>query len=214
MDIKIERITVGEWYENCYLLHYQNEGWVIDPGDEFDTIRKTIDSLNIKLLGVLLTHAHFDHVGAVEEIKAHYKIPLYLHKEDRRTLSQAGLLRKLAGDDKIITTPKIDFFLNEMDSVKLGDREIEILHTPGHTKGSICLKFDKRIISGDIIFKNDIGRLDLPGGNKEEIKTSIQLLYDKFKNHTFYPGHGDEFILEEIKSENQPVQLILSGNYH
>lgn len=212
MEAEIKRITVGKWDENCYLLYNDNEGWVIDPGDEFDRISKTIDSLNIKPLGVILTHAHFDHVGAVEEIKSHYSVPLYLHKEDRRILSQASLLRKMAGDDKISPTPKIDFFLEEMESFQLGDKEIQIIHTPGHTKGGICLKIDNHILSGDLIFENDIGRIDLPGGNKEDIIASIQSLYHNFKDHVFYPGHGDEFKLEEILPNNQPLQLILGGN--
>lgn len=166
--MKIERLILGELDTNCYLLRKNNKVIVIDPADNKEEIINKIGK--DKLVGIIITHHHFDHIGAMNELQKHYNVEIY----DRNNLNQG--------------INKIDDFI------------FEVIYTPGHTDDSITIYFEKEKIMfvGDFIFKNSIGRTDL-GGNITDMKKSISLM-KKYRDITIYPGHGEETNIDyEIK---------------
>lgn len=163
MNMKIDRVITGSLEENCYILGIDNKVLVIDPGDDIDIINKTIG--NRSVLGVLITHRHFDHIGALS----------YFDKDiiyDREVLKEK--------------------------EYKLGKFIFDVIYTPGHSSDSISFYFKKNniLFSGDFIFKNTIGRCDLPTGNFTIMKESIAKIKNYPLNMVIYPGHGDSTNLE------------------
>lgn len=170
--MKIERVVVGELDENCYILTIDNECLVIDPGSDFDKIKAKINTK--KVLGVLITHHHFDHVGALKEVLEFYKTKLY------------------------------DFNNLKETEYKIGPFTFEVMYNPGHTDDSISFYFkeDKAMFVGDFIFLESIGRCDLEGGSFIKMKESINKIMQIKENITLYPGHGLETTLDYEKKHN------------
>jgi hydroxyacylglutathione hydrolase len=202
MELKIKVITVGNWKVNCYLVALGNEGWLIDSGDESEKIISYLNLNTVKLKGIISTHGHFDHIGAVADISDTYKIPFLIHSKDKRLINQGNLYRRMAGDLTVKRTPVIDSYLDNLPFIELQDKIIKIHYTPGHTKGSVCFEIDGNLFTGDLFFGKNVGRTDLPGGNKELLITSINYIFKNFIGFRIHPGHGESFILEEnlIKS--------------
>ncbi len=196
MKITIKVITVGNWKANCYLIAYQNEAWIIDPGEEAENIITQFSLDQLKILGIVNTHGHFDHIGAIAGIQEKYKTPFYIHSNEKRLVHQGNLYRRLAGDFTIVKTPVIDSYLDSLTALPLGDKEIRIHLIPGHTGGSVCFECDGHLFPGDLIFESSIGRADLPGGNKELLQSSVKFLLHHFIGFEIHPGHGKSFILE------------------
>ncbi|NLJ58974.1 MAG: MBL fold metallo-hydrolase, partial [Tissierellia bacterium] len=169
-----ELLTVGMYGANCYIVGSEqtNEAAIIDPGAEFNKIENKIKSLGLTPKIVILTHYHGDHIGAVEEFVEKYATKVYIHKEDAKALkdSAMNLSKTMFGKDMSI---KADVELEDGDEIKLGELTFEIIHTPGHTKGGICIKVGNIMMTGDTLFNNSIGRTDFPGGSFEEIIASI-----------------------------------------
>jgi glyoxylase-like metal-dependent hydrolase (beta-lactamase superfamily II) len=197
MNLAIRYLTVGVWNENSYIIEYKGESILIDPGDEFDKLDPFFALSGTQHKAIINTHGHFDHVGAIEEFKLKYQIPFYIHSKDKQLVHQANLYRKLAGVHAITKTPKIDGSLDQYESIPLADKQIKIHHTPGHSHGSVCFEIDHALISGDLFFTDCLGRIDLPGGNKELLLNSIKYILDHFAGYQIYPGHGDPFILDQ-----------------
>jgi hydroxyacylglutathione hydrolase len=197
MDLSIRYITVGTWNENAYIIEYKGHSILIDPGDNFKKLENFFLQNKTKHIAILNTHGHFDHIGAVQDFKEKYNIPFYIHSKEKRNVYQANLLRKFAGDSQVLKTPGIDIFFDDITSFHLLDKEIKIHHTPGHSAGSVCFEIDNMLISGDIFFKDQIGRTDLPGGNKALLIESVKFILTNFMNYHIYPGHGSPFILDE-----------------
>lgn len=209
MNFCIKRITVGQWLENTYLIYNEEEGWIVDPGDDFELLNDVVNQERITLKGILNTHGHFDHLGAVSNFKENYNVPFYIHSRDKRLVGQANLYRKLAKGQGFFKTPAIDHFLDQAKEIPFGGESIKIIHTPGHSEGSVTFVIDNQLISGDLLFENRVGRTNLPGGNLESLKKSATTLLQNFKGYRVYPGHGNSFlitdeyealILDEIKS--------------
>lgn len=197
--MNIIRSTVGKWKENSYILKLEGAEYIIDPGDEYTRLK---DEFQVNHLnGIINTHGHFDHLGAVSEFMLDYNAPFYIHSKDKRLVSQANLYRKLAGDDKIVKTPKIYAYLDEIKEIQFSNEYIKIHHTPGHTEGSVSFEILNNLFVGDLILKDTIGRVDLPGGNIEKLIISIQFVLSNFKNFTIHPGHGESFKLDDLAIE-------------
>lgn len=170
--MKIEKVVVGDLEENCYIVSKDNSCLVIDPGDEFSRIKEVIGDK--KVVGVLLTHHHFDHVGALKEVLDFYKTKLY------------------------------DFNSLEEKEYTIEPFKFEVMYNPGHTIDSISFYFKEKNIMfvGDFVFLGNIGRCDLEGGSFIKMKESIEKL-KAFKNDiTLYPGHGLKTTLEYEKQNN------------
>ncbi|MCP6717940.1 MAG: MBL fold metallo-hydrolase [Patescibacteria group bacterium] len=175
--MKVKQLAVGELAGNCYLLASENELIVIDPGDEAERILKEIEQLKAIPKYIIITHCHPDHVLAMPEIKKQTGAKVLIHEQEK----QFG-------------NCEADGFLKEKDEIKIGNTVLKVIHTPGHTPGSICLLGDNFIFTGDTLFENGYGRTDLPGGSYEEMENSLNRLSQLLKSKmVVYPGHGRPF---------------------
>jgi hydroxyacylglutathione hydrolase len=197
--MNIIKSTVGKWKENSYALKIEGSEYIIDPGDEYTKLKDEFQITH--LLGIINTHGHFDHLGAVADFMLDFNAPFYIHSKDKRLVSQANLYRKLAGDNTIVKTPKIDTYFDEIKEIQFLNEIIKIHYTPGHTEGSVSFEIRDNLFVGDLILKDTIGRVDLPGGNIEKLKKSIQFVLSNFKNYIIHPGHGESFILDDLAIE-------------
>lgn len=189
--MKIERITVGILETNCYLLHEEEDCIIIDPGNDEDRIISLVDSLRLKPKKIVATHCHFDHVSAVKTLKDVFNIPFYIHEDDLvilRRISPERIFKEWG--IKITQQPEPDGFLKNGDTIKIGDSELAVIHTPGHTPGHIVLRGSNFLISGDLLFKNGIGRTDFFGGDINLMKKSLRETFKLPDHFVVYPGHG------------------------
>jgi glyoxylase-like metal-dependent hydrolase (beta-lactamase superfamily II) len=194
-DVQIERVPVGVLETNCWLIA-DNEGGVtvIDPGDETDIINLKIADRPVR--AVIITHGHFDHIGSADEVADDNSSFVWaLEAEAEALKGQLGRGGELFG----IETPKIkiDRTVIEGEKIKAGDLRFEVIHTPGHSPGSICLLLidpetgAQHLFSGDTLFAGSVGRTDLPGSNPEEMEMSLIRIAERFGPEVFvYPGHG------------------------
>lgn len=190
--MKIKQMSLGELGTNCYILYKDYNALIIDPGGEADKVMTWLDAESLVPQAILLTHAHFDHIGAVDTLRSHYDIDVYLHKEESEWLEDPDLNRSTGFMRKEIRTSKPDHLLKE-GPMELLNFEFEVIHTPGHSPGSVSFIFndDRFIVSGDVLFQRGIGRTDLPGGDLKELVSSIRnKLYILENAFIVYPGHG------------------------
>ena len=179
--MQIKHLVVGELETNCYLLVSENELAIIDPGDEAGRILNEIKQLKARPKQIIITHCHPDHVLAVPEIKRQTNAKILIHEKEKQ-----------------LNNCQADEFLKEKDKIKIGSVSLEVIHTPGHTPGSICLLIDDSIFTGDTLFENGYGRTDLPGGSDEQMRDSLKRLSALLKLNTMvYPGHGKPFKVEK-----------------
>ena len=175
MDIK--RIVTGTLDENCYVLIKNGTCLVVDPGDDYKDIRDIIG--DNKVLGVLITHSHFDHIGALRN---------FLVKRSIKIFKKSNLLEK---------------------EYEIGDFKFKCIYTPGHSKDSVSFYFeeDNAMFVGDFIFKESIGRCDLPGGSQSEMNESIKKLLEYDSDINLYPGHNETTTLSEERKNNPYLNI-------
>lgn len=186
------RIPAGIYAANCYIVYSENtkDGIVVDPGGDADHILETIEKNKLNINHIILTHGHGDHIGGVMELKNALNVNVMIHEEDAEMLrnGEINLSTTMAMGSVEIEPDKL---LKDGDIIKFGDLEAEVIHTPGHTKGGICLKIEDILITGDTLFAGSIGRTDLSGGNYETIISSIkEKLMVLSDNIEVFPGHG------------------------
>jgi hydroxyacylglutathione hydrolase len=189
-----EILPVGPLQCNCSIIgdEVSHEAMVIDPGDDISDIVAIIEKHNLKVKQIVITHAHIDHVGGAMKLRAATGAPILLNHNDYTLLKMLDLQADWIG----MQSPgkvEIDHSLNEQDTVKAGALTANVMHTPGHTEGSICLYFsaEKRLIAGDTLFAGSIGRTDLPGGSFEKIMRSLHDKLLSLPDETaVVPGHG------------------------
>ena len=191
--LKVHALALGAYQTNCYIIHEEASTTccVIDPGYDANRILDKLDSLNLTLEAVLLTHGHFDHVGAVKELAAETLCDVYLCAED---LSMPPMMT--AGALYYTKT------YAEGSHLQLAGLDISVLHTPGHTPGSVCLLVENTIFSGDTLFEGSCGRTDLPGGDWATIQKSLRRLAALEGNFWIFPGHGGSTTLRDEKRYN------------
>lgn len=186
----IQHQTVGPLAENCYLIASDGRGVLVDPGDEAERLLAWLDQVGVTLEAIWLTHAHFDHVGAIPQIKARTGVPVVMHQADLpilRHTRQVGLMYGLS----VQQPDDPDQFVREGDVLTVGELRFEVRHTPGHSPGGIVLVGDGVAIVGDSLFKDSVGRADLPGGDWETLLHSIQAKILALPDETrILPGHG------------------------
>jgi len=190
----LETFPVGPLQCNCTIMGDENaaEAVVIDPGDEVSRIHRRLSALGLKLRQILVTHAHIDHVGGALRLKALTGAPIFLNEDDLPLLQMMSAQAAWLGVQTPDTAPP-DESLHDGGRVGLEAYPAQILHTPGHTQGSVCLHFAplKMVIAGDTLFAGSIGRTDLPGGNFQQIINSIQTRLLTLPDETrVIPGHG------------------------
>ena len=185
---------------NNYLLidEESKEAALIDCSAVDDNVAKTLESYGAVLKYILLTHGHFDHIAGIKPTKA----KIVMHRNDLNILSQANIFLPAFNVPSIVI-PQIDIFINDGDIIKLGNTEIKVIHTPGHTQGGVCYLVGNNLFSGDTIFRESVGRCDLEGGDftqiVESIKSKIFILPD---DTNIYPGHGSSTSVAWEKEHN------------
>jgi hydroxyacylglutathione hydrolase len=194
-------IPNGKWKQNCYVVSDAATGLalLIDPGSDAPLIQKFLSQNTLTPVAILNTHGHFDHIGAVAALMAHYKIPFYLNPADSKLVKQANLYKFLfdSKDSIVIPEPSQDF-LPQDAKLQVGGFEVLLLSTPGHTMGSTCLQIGSDLFSGDTLLPNGPGRTDFPGGDKAAMGKSIGLLRNLPESSMVWPGHGRSFNLRSL----------------
>ena len=200
----LEILTVGELATNCYILGDEEtrQAVVIDPGGDFETIEASLKKLKLEVNSIVLTHGHIDHIGALSQLKKATGAETLIHSKDSAMLSDPSQNLSFFSRDDVIAT-KADRLLREGDMIECGEIKLEVLQTPGHTRGSISLVTDKMIFTGDALFCGSIGRTDFPGSSHQELITSIKdKLLCKDDDFVLYPGHGPSSTIGEERRHN------------
>lgn len=203
--MKIKGLSLGPLGTNCYIVYKDNKALIFDPGGDAQLIDQFLTSNNLTPIAILLTHAHFDHIGAVDDVRKKYNIDVYLHENEFDWLENPELNRSIhMGDEFIVKTNKPDQKV-EVGQLEIGPFTCEVIHTPGHSPGSVTYIFhdDQFIVSGDVLFHQGIGRTDLPEGSLDELAHSIlNKLYILPDRYDVYPGHGIQTTIGDEKRHN------------
>jgi len=206
MPLKIfEHLVVGDLACNCYIVgdDVSKQAILIDPGDEPERILEVLGRHELQLTAIVATHAHFDHVLAAEAIRAATGAPFYLHREDIAVLDWLPVSMKLFMGVEGPPPPEVDRQLDDGDELVAGGLKLAVIHTPGHSPGSISLLAqDEAVFSGDTLFADSIGRTDLPGGDYEAIIASIRTRLFGLGDLPVYPGHGPSTSTDREKLTN------------
>ena len=187
--LKIYTLPLGDYMTNCYIVHEENSGTcaIIDPGYQAGTILKALDRLGLKADAILLTHGHFDHVGAVEALVEATGCKLWMSESDWSQFPNPVI-------EHYFPLANCDFcevqFCEEDEIIHAGGLTFTAMATPGHTTGSMCYLCENAIFSGDTLFARSCGRTDLPGGDWDTIHASLQRLAELEENYIVHPGHG------------------------
>lgn len=196
------QLRLGELATNCYILETGNgEAVAFDIGNGAKKVIQALDVYHLQLKAILLTHGHYDHVAGVEAVRKMTGADVYIHEKDAVMLESgdANLSWQLTDD---IYVPVTEYHtLQDGDILQFGERNIQVMYTPGHTPGGVCYLTDDMMFSGDTLFKGSVGRIDL-GGNRDEMMQSLRKIASLDKNYQVYPGHFDASTLDAEKKSN------------
>lgn len=188
--MNLKTLALGAYQTNCYILSGGHDALVIDPGYEADTILDALDGLTLK--AILLTHGHFDHVGAVKDLVAETGCAVYIHA------AEATMPPMMTAGDLYYTHT-----YDEGDTISpIAGVKLTVLHTPGHTPGSVCLVCGQDLFAGDTLFAGSCGRVDLPGGDPVRMVQSLNRLASLKADYRVHPGHGPSTTLAQEKRHN------------
>jgi hydroxyacylglutathione hydrolase len=205
--MKWRRMSLGPVQTNAYFIwNEQQECLIIDPGSEIQKISAFINENKLKPIAVLLTHAHYDHIGAVDDVRNKYQIPVYIHKKEQEWLVDPLLnLSARTPYSEEIVLKKADEIITVEGILQVGSFSMQVYETPGHSPGSVSFYFEKEqiVFSGDALFEGSIGRTDLPGGNPDVLLKSI---HDKLltlpEETMVLSGHGRETTIQQEMDTN------------
>lgn len=201
--MKVTRFVCGPLQENCYLVVEETTGKAVlmDPGGFNRHLLDTLQSMQGELVGILLTHGHFDHTGGVDEVRKMANAPVYIHRGDAPMLTDgAQNLSALFGAP--MTCGPAQNLLEDGQEIQVGNARIRVIHTPGHSGGSVCFLGEGNLFSGDTLFAGSIGRTDFPGSDPKQMKASLQKLWNLPGDYLVYPGHGPETTLSVERLQN------------
>jgi glyoxylase-like metal-dependent hydrolase (beta-lactamase superfamily II) len=203
-------LPVGLLQCNCSVFgdEQSREAIVIDPGDDIEKITEVLDRYQLKVKAIVITHAHIDHVAGAHKLRALTGAPVYMNESDRELLNALDVQARWLG----VATPArtdVDSAANDGTILRLGDADFQVVHTPGHTQGSlsIWIPSEYKLVAGDTLFRDSIGRTDLPGGNSRQLLASIKTRLLDLPEHTVViPGHGPNTTIGREKEQNPFLQ--------
>lgn len=179
---------------NCYLIKENGHVLIIDPASSPNRILSNIEEDEV-VDGILLTHGHFDHIGAADALKKKLKCPIYVHEYDKRLATDVKIDRFMSD---VVVKSEMSFYRDGLNQI--GTFELNVLHTPGHTDGSVCIGYKQHLFTGDTLFQCSVGRTDLYSGSDSKLKQSLRMLSELDAETLIYPGHGDCSVLDfELK---------------
>lgn len=203
--MNIKTLVVGMIRANCYLIWNDTACVLIDPGDDEQRIEAAVEQVGKPLKAILLTHGHFDHVGAVKALTKRYpQVPVMIGAEDEELLLEPervyrGMLSSIP--DKLHL--QADRLLADGDTIDISGMHFTVISTPGHTKGSVCYLYEDAVFSGDTLFRGTCGRCDFYGGNSHAMRDSLAKLAALEGDRPVYPGHEDETSLDWERKYNR-----------
>ncbi len=186
---------------NSYIIAHNNKCFIVDPGYEQDKIKEYVSSKGYRVLGILLTHGHLDHIGAIDC----FNVPVYVYEKELKIVVN----NDLNGFNTLNIHNNLNYDLinfvvfNDDSKIMIDNKKINFIHTPGHTIGGVCYIFDFDVYTGDTLFKGSVGRHDFPTGDVEMLKNSVVLLLDSLDDSYYiHPGHGDSTTVLAEKKTN------------
>lgn len=202
--MQILTIVTGTIEENCHIIFDEEKNAVvIDPGDDAKNIIQTIEKNGFFVKSIVLTHGHYDHVGAVNELKECTNAEVIAHENEKALLEDAGLSLGIYVNPFYVN-PKVDRYVKEGDTISAGNLSLRVIHTPGHTEGGMCLYSDGVLFSGDTVFYRTLGRWDFPTGDLSKLTRSIvNKIFSLPEQTVIYSGHGPKTTVGEEKVYNE-----------
>lgn len=182
--MKVERFVVGPLETNCYALIKDSKVILIDPGSGFRRLSQYIVENGLALQGIILTHGHMDHIGAVDSLVKKFNCKCFICQDDEVIIRNKEINFGYSIDSKV---EYID-----ADHLKVGNSDFEVFFTPGHTAGSICLKIENHLFTGDTLFRLGVGRTDLYSGSEAQLRNSLNIFYHFPIDTLVHPGHEQE----------------------
>lgn len=207
--ISVAVFTAGAFAQHPLLIwdDVSKEAFILDPGFFDSGIEKKIEELGLTPKGIINTHAHLDHIGAVQYFKKKYDLKLWMHPNEQFVLDYADASAQMFGMPPV-EVPTIDHEIKEGDKLYLGEHEFLVIETPGHTPGGVCFYTEGHIFVGDTLFAGSIGRTDLPGGDSATIMQSLHKLLNIPDETIVYSGHGPETTIGHEKKTNPYLSQI------
>lgn len=199
----IKQLTVGPLQSNCFIIGDEEtaESIVIDPGDEPDLIMDVINGKGLKVSYIVCTHGHFDHVGAVSDIKGKTGAKVVIHKDEIEIYHAARDMAAFWGYE-VEKLPEPDILVDDGDRIRVGNIIFTIIHTPGHSPGGICLYGEGIVVTGDTLFAGSVGRTDFYGGDMNKLRDSFNRLMSLPEETKILPGHGPDSTIGIEKRDN------------
>lgn len=207
--MKITQIPVGQLCANCYIIETENKNAIaVDAGGDFEKLRKFLQDNGLTLKKILLTHGHFDHIGATAQLSKEYNAEVFVHEDDAVMLTD----RRESLADAAGGMPHTDVenytTIKDGDVITQDELSFEVIHTPGHTRGGVCYKCGRHLFTGDTLFKMSMGRTDFPGGSASQLFASLKKLSNLDGDYSVYPGHNQATTLDYERKYNS----YLKGN--
>lgn len=199
---KIKQIVTGTIGENCYVIYQDKTALIVDPGADFLKIMQVIEDLQVMPVAILLTHCHYDHIGALEETRTTYNVPVYVSSLEKDWLMNPTLNLSNSLLKPILAQPA-EYEFDMMKDYNFDGIELRVVPTPGHSPGGVSFIFSDFVVTGDALFKNSVGRSDLPFSNTEDLLNGIkEQLFTLADRMEIYPGHGEKSTIGQEKLSN------------